>query len=36
MLNLIKEKLINEYRRILSYFKQVIVVFLYSIEQNTK
>ena len=35
MLNLIKEKLINEYRRILSYFKQVIVVFLYSIEQNS-
>ena len=32
MLNLIKEKLINEYRRRLNYLKQIIVVFLYNIE----
>ena len=32
MLNVIKEKLINEYRRRLNYLKQVIAVFLYNIE----
>ena len=32
MLILIKEKLINEYRRRLNYLKQVIAVFLYDIE----
>ena len=32
MLNVIKEKLINEYRRRLNYLKQIIVVFLYNIE----
>ena len=32
MLNLIKVKLINEYRRRLNYLKQIIVVFLYNIE----
>ena len=32
MLNLIKEKLINEYRRRLNYLKQIIAVFLYNIE----
>ena len=32
MLILIKEKLINEYRRRLNYLKQIIVVFLYNIE----
>ena len=31
MLNVIKEKLINEYRRRLNYLKQIIVVFLYNI-----
>ena len=34
MLNLIKEKLINEYRRRLNYLKQVIAVFLYSIMED--
>ena len=31
MLNLIKEKLINEYRRRLNYLKQIIAIFLYNI-----
>ena len=36
MLNVIKEKLINEYRRRLNYLKQIIAIFLYNIEDYIK